>query len=379
MPSPTIEFATDLVRIQSVTPDDNGCQALLDRRLATLGFKCEHMPFADVSNLWAVHGTKRPLLVFAGHTDVVPTGPLEKWTHPPFAGVVEGGMLHGRGTADMKGSIACFVIACERFIRKHPDYAGSIALLITSDEEGTAQWGTRAVVEKLSAREIMMDYAVVGEPTSDKICGDTVKAGRRGSLNLALTAKGRQGHVAYPHLADNPIHALAPVLHDLVQAQWDSGNQHFPPTSLQISNVQSGTGAANVIPGEAAVLFNIRYSPETSEQELKQKINSILARHSFDFELQYPSSAEPYYTRDSGLVEKASAAVSAITGQSPSVSTSGGTSDGRFMAKICNSVIELGPLNATIHQINECVSTRDLDTLTAIYEKLLENVFCFPA
>ncbi len=376
MTSPSVQLASELIRIESVTPNDNGCQQRLEERLTPLGFNCESMPFQDVSNLWARHGTGSPLLVFAGHTDVVPTGPLEKWTYPPFAGLVEDSMLHGRGAADMKGGIACFTIACENFLHKYPDYQGSIALLITSDEEGMAKWGTRAVVDELISRNIGVDYCIVGEPTSEKSCGDTIKIGRRGSLNLALTVKGQQGHIAYPHLAKNPIHDLIPVLHDLVQAKWDSGNENFPPTSLQISNVMSGTGAANVIPGDARVLFNFRYSPETNEQEIKQRIDEIMDRHDLDYTLEYPSSAEPYYTQDRDFIKKISAAVSEITGKSPAITTSGGTSDGRFMAKMCSHVVELGPVNATIHQIDERVSTRDLDMLTGIYTTLLERVFC---
>lgn len=376
MLSPSVELASSLIRIQSVTPDDNGCQKLLDQHLSDLGFKCEHLPYSDVSNLWAVHGAKSPLLVFVGHTDVVPTGPLELWKHPPFGGVVEHGMLHGRGAADMKGGIACFAVACKNFLSRHPDYEGSIAFLITSDEEGKATWGTRAVVEELRSRNIEIDHCLVGEPTSEKACGDTIKIGRRGSLNLSLTIKGQQGHVAYPHLAHNPIHALAPALNDLVQAEWDSGNEHFPPTCLQISNVMSGAGAANVIPGEAKVLFNFRYSPETDEHEIKQSVHSILGQHDFDYTLDYPSSAVPYFTRDRQFIAQVSDAVSEITGQTPSISTGGGTSDARFIAKVCNSVVELGPINETIHQLNECVSIRDLDILTDIYEKTLERVFC---
>ena len=375
MTSPSVQLAAELIRIESVTPNDNGCQQLLAQCLTPLGFQCEYMNFEDVSNLWARHGTEGPLLVFAGHTDVVPTGPLEKWTHPPFSGFIEDGMLHGRGAADMKGGVACFAIACGNFIRKHPNYGGSIALLITSDEEGMANWGTRAVVDELAARNTGIDYCVVGEPTSEKNCGDTIKIGRRGSLNLALTVKGQQGHIAYPHLAKNPIHALAPVLHELVQAKWDSGNRDFPPTSLQISNVTSGTGAANVIPGDAEVLFNFRYSPETNEREIKQRIDEILGRHDLEYTLEYPSSAVPYYTRERDFIEKTSQAISDITGKAPDIATSGGTSDGRFMARICNHVVELGPVNATIHQIGECVSTQDLDTLTGIYARLLERVF----
>ncbi len=376
MTSPSVHLTSELIRIESVTPNDNGCQPLLEQRLAPLGFRCESMVFEDVTNLWARHGTKGPLLVFAGHTDVVPTGPLEKWTHPPFSAHIEDGMLYGRGAADMKGGIASFVIACENFIRKHPNYEGSIALLITSDEEGVAKWGTRAVVDELMIRKEGIDYCVVGEPTSEKSCGDTIKIGRRGSLNLALTVKGQQGHIAYPHLANNPIHALAPVLLDLVEAKWDRGNHNFPPTSLQVSNVMSGTGATNVIPGDASVLFNFRYSPETNEQEIKQRVNEILGRHELEYDLKYTSSAKPYYTQDRALIEIASQAISDIIDTPPDIATSGGTSDGRFMAQICDHVVELGPINETIHQIDECVSIQDLDTLTAIYTKLLERVFC---
>ncbi|MCY4051026.1 MAG: succinyl-diaminopimelate desuccinylase [Gammaproteobacteria bacterium] len=376
MNSPSVQLASDLIRIESVTPNDNGCQPLLEQRLKPLGFQCEYMVFEDVSNLWARHGTEEPLFVFAGHTDVVPTGPLDKWTHPPFSGHIQDGMLHGRGAADMKGGIACFVVACENFMRNYPEYKGSIALLITSDEEGLAKWGTRAVVDELTARNESINYCLVGEPTSEKSCGDTIKIGRRGSLNLSLTVKGQQGHIAYPQLANNPIHALAPILFDLVKAKWDLGNQNFPPTSLQISNVMSGTGAANVIPGDARVLFNFRYSPETNEQEIKQRIDEILSRHECECTLEYISSAKPYFTQEDTLIEITSKAISDIIGTPPDIETGGGTSDGRFLAQMCNHVVELGPLNATIHQIDECVSTKDLDTLTKIYTKMLERVFC---
>lgn len=375
MPSPSIELARKLVRIPSVTPDDNGCQDLLAEYLSGFDFACEHLPFEDVSNLWAVHGSEGPLLVFIGHTDVVPTGPLDQWTHPPFSGDIERGMLHGRGAADMKSSVACFAVACGNFIRRHPRYRGSIALLMTSDEEGKAAWGTRAVLDELVSRKIDIDYCLVGEPTSVRDCGDTIKIGRRGALDGILTVKGRQGHIAYPHLASNPIHSLAPVLNDLVEAEWDSGNEDFPPTSFQVSNIFGGTGASNVIPGDVQVRFNFRYSPETDAREIKARVESIVDGHNVDFDLAWTEPGLPYHTRNTEFVDKVAKAVSAVTGTSPDISTSGGTSDGRFIATVCDSVVELGPLNATIHQIDECVSTRDIDILTSMYEKVLEQVF----
>ncbi|MCY3768408.1 MAG: succinyl-diaminopimelate desuccinylase [Gammaproteobacteria bacterium] len=372
--SNTIELARELVRRNSITPDDAGCQEILSERLAESGFSCEPVNSHDVSNLWATRGRIRPLFVFAGHTDVVPTGPLDQWSHPPFEGVIEAGMLHGRGAADMKGSIAAFVTACERLVRKHPDHDGTIGLLITSDEEGEADWGTTVVVDELQERGIHIDMCLVGEPTSVQTLGDTAKIGRRGSLNGKLTLWGKQGHIAYPHLADNPIHSGLDALQELVQTDWDQGNRDFQPTCFQFSNIHGGTGAANVIPGHIDLQFNFRYSPASTHTDLIGRMEEILKRHGMDFRITEGKPAYPYYTTGTELIEAVETAVREVTGITADFSTTGGTSDGRFIAPTGAQVVELGPVNATIHQIDERVSTEDLDRLSHCYERILEKL-----
>jgi succinyl-diaminopimelate desuccinylase len=374
MMSDTLQLAQELIRRDSVTPEDKGCQRLLSDRLAPLGFKSEHMIFEDVENLWLRRGNKGPLIAFAGHTDVVPTGPADKWSYPPFEAKVVDGMLYGRGAADMKGSIAAMVTACERFIRQHPEHEGSIAFLITSDEEGPAVNGTVKVIEMLQQRGEHIDWCLVGEPSSTDRLGDIVKNGRRGSLNGRLIVKGKQGHIAYPHLARNPIHLLAPALSELCALEWDQGNEDFPPTSFQVSNLNSGTGATNVIPGTAELVFNFRYSTEVTHELLQKRVESVLEKHQLDFALEWELSGKPFRTASGELLEAVQQAILDVTGYPTTLSTSGGTSDGRFIAPTGAQVIELGPLNATIHQIDECVSVADLDTLSEIYETLLSRL-----
>ena len=369
--SETIQLTQELIRRDSVTPEDKGCQIMIADRLAPYDFHAEHMCFDDVDNLWLRRGNKGPVLAFAGHTDVVPTGPVERWSHPPFEANIVDGMMYGRGTADMKGSIAAFITACERFVKKHPDHQGSIAFLITSDEEGPAVNGTVKVVETLQSRGEHIDWCLVGEPSSTDKVGDIIKNGRRGSLNGRLSIKGKQGHIAYPHLAENPIHLLSPALTELCSIEWDQGNEDFPPTSFQVSNINSGTGATNVIPGTAEVVFNFRYSTEVTHEELKQRVHAILDKHALKYELNWELSGQPFRTASGQLLEAVQQAISDVTGYQTTLSTSGGTSDGRFIAPTGTQVIELGPLNATIHQIDECVATADLDTLSDIYERLL--------
>ena len=373
-PSNTLLLAQKLIQQPSVTPEDACCQEIMMAHLAPLGFKGETMQFEEVTNLWARKGTTGPVLAFAGHTDVVPTGPLEKWTFPPFNAHTENGMLHGRGAADMKGSLAAFITACERFIAKHPDHKGSIAYLITSDEEGPAKNGTVKVVEALEARNEKMDWCLVGEPSSTKILGDVIKNGRRGSLNGKLCIYGKQGHVAYPHLASNPIHLVTPALNELCAIEWDQGNAFFPATSFQITNIQSGTGATNVIPGQLDLLFNLRFSTELTAEQIKTRIHQVLDSHALNYELEWNLSGEPFLTEAGPLVDAAVKAIQKIKGIDTELSTSGGTSDGRFIAPTGAQVLELGPLNATIHQIDEHVSIQDLDDLSSIYEIILEEL-----
>lgn len=372
--SDTLEIAIDLIRRRSVTPDDAGCQALLTERLAALGFKAEPMRFGEVDNLWLRRGDSTPLFCFAGHTDVVPSGPEEKWRHHPFGAVVEDGMLYGRGAADMKGSIAAFVTACERFVTAHPEHNGSIALLITSDEEGVAVDGTVKVIETLESRGEKIDWCLVGEPTCTDRLGDVVKNGRRGSLNGHLQIKGIQGHVAYPHLAENPVHRAAPALAELAAVEWDQGNEFFPPTSFQISNLHAGTGANNVIPGELLVEFNFRFSTEQTETGLREKVESLLDRHGLKYTLDWSLSGQPFITEEGELLSAARSAIETVCGITPEINTAGGTSDGRFIAPTGAQVLELGPLNATIHKVDEAVYTDDLDTLSQIYETILETL-----
>lgn len=384
--SAPVELARDLVRIESITPNDNGCQRLLADRLKGLGFVCEDMKFEDVNNLWAVrHGSvnipdeeknqqQEPMLVFAGHTDVVPPGPLEEWTFPPFEGAIDDdGTLYGRGVADMKGGIACFVVACERFLANHPHHKGSIGLLITSDEEGIAENGTKRVVEELQRRGEKIDLCIVGEPTSKDLCGDTIKIGRRGSLGGELTIFGKQGHIAYPHLADNPLHSSLGALKDLVDMEFDDGNVNFPPTVFQISNINGGTGATNVIPGHKSIHFNFRYSPETSDEELKQRVEKTLYGHGLKYKIEWEQPAYPYETKQRDLAEAARESIRKVAGHDAHICTSGGTSDGRFIATTGAQVIELGLLNSSIHQIDERVASADLETLTDTYYDLLER------
>ncbi len=343
-------------------------------RLQAIGFNVEYLRFDDTDNFWARRGNEGPLFAFAGHTDVVPTGPLDQWHSHPFKPEIRDGYLYGRGAADMKGSLAAFVTACERFVAKHPNHRGSIAWLITSDEEGPATHGTIKVVEHLEARGEKMDWCLVGEPSSTDNVGDVIKNGRRGSLGARLVVKGTQGHVAYPHLAENPVHKAAPALAELAAMEWDRGNDHFPPTTFQISNINAGTGATNVIPGEVEVIFNFRFSTETTAEALQQRVEAIFDRHGLNYTLGWNLSGQPFLTPEGELVDAACKAIHAVTGRNTELSTSGGTSDGRFIAPTGAQVLELGPLNATIHKVNECVKADDLDTLSDIYEQMLVNL-----
>jgi succinyl-diaminopimelate desuccinylase len=370
----TIQLTQALIQQPSVTPEDCECQDIMMRHLAPLGFEAETMIFEDVTNLWARKGTEAPLIAFAGHTDVVPTGPEQEWTYSPFSARIQGDMLHGRGAADMKGSLAAFITACERFVKKHPDHKGSIAYLITSDEEGPATNGTVKVVETLEARNEKIDWCLVGEPSSTKVLGDMIKNGRRGSLNAKLTIKGKQGHVAYPHLANNPIHLAMTALDDLCKLEWDSGNEFFPATSFQITNINSGTGATNVIPGTVETLFNFRFSTEVTAEQLKAGVVKVLEQHKLDYDIQWTLSGEPFLTAAGPLVDAAVKAIKTVKGIDTELSTSGGTSDGRFIAPTGAQVLELGPLNATIHQVDEHVSITDLNDLSVIYEQILEHL-----
>jgi len=372
MLSPTIQLAIKLIAKPSVTPQDAGCQSVLISRLEAIGFDVELMHFGAVENFWARRGNGNPLFVFAGHTDVVPTGPLEQWQSDPFKPEIRDGYLYGRGAADMKGSLAAMITACERFVAEHPDHTGSIAFLVTSDEEGPAVNGTKKVIEQLNSQGVKIDWCLVGEPTSKESLGDVIKNGRRGSLNGSLTVHGIQGHIAYPHLAKNPIHLAAPALAELSVAHWDNGNDYFPPTTFQISNIHGGTGVDNVIPGELNVMFNFRYSTEVTCQQLRDRVESVLTEHHLDYTLDWKLSGEPFLTPPGTLVDAVQAAVYQISGGKARLSTDGGTSDGRFIAPDGVQVTELGPVNSTIHKINECVSVKDLDTLSLVYQRLLE-------
>lgn len=372
--SPTLQFTLDLIREPSVTPFDADCQTLMIRRLEAIGFRIERLRFGEVDNFWARRGTQAPVLCFAGHTDVVPTGPIEQWKVPPFEPTITDGILTGRGAADMKGSLAAMVVACEQFVAAHPDHQGSIAFLITSDEEGVAVDGTVRVVETLEARNEKITWCLVGEPSSTTLVGDVIKNGRRGSLGGILTVHGRQGHVAYPHLADNPIHRALPALTELAAETWDHGNEFFPATSFQISNIHAGTGANNVIPGDLQVVFNFRFSTELTDAILRERTEAVLNRHGLTYTLDWKLSGQPFLTPRGNLVDAAVQAIRSVTGRETELSTSGGTSDGRFIAPTGAQVLELGPVNKTIHQINECVAADDLDTLTAIYTQLLKNL-----
>ena len=372
--SATIALAQDLMGRASVTPEDKGCQALMIARLEAIGFKVERMRFGAVDNFWARRGTQKPVLAFAGHTDVVPTGPVEEWHTPPFEPTLKDGFLYGRGAADMKGSLASWVVALEQFIALHPNHHGSLALLITSDEEGPFVDGTTRVIDVLEARNEKIDWCIVGEPSSTNTLGDVIKNGRRGSLTAAITAKGIQGHVAYPHLVNNPIHKVVPALAELAATKWDDGNEFFPPTSFQIANINGGTGASNVVPGHVEVMCNFRYSTELTADALTAKVEAILDRHEVDYDINWTYNGLPFLTASGALVDACLEAIKTTTGTISQLSTAGGTSDGRFIAPTGAQVVELGPCNATIHKLNECVKVSDLEQLTLVYQAVLSRL-----
>ncbi len=372
--SPTLQLACDLMARRSVTPEDAGCQALMTERLEAIGFKVTHLRFDDVDNFWAVHGDSGPILAFAGHTDVVPEGDPEQWQTPPYEPTFKDGYLYGRGAADMKGSLAAMITACESFIEKCPNHTGRIAFLITSDEEGIAINGTVKVVDWLEEQGEKITWCLVGEPSSTDEVGDVIKNGRRGSLGAKLTVKGKQGHVAYPHLAVNPIHLASPALAELAQTHWDEGNDFFPATSFQVSNFNSGTGATNVIPGDANIVFNFRFSTEVTHEALKIRVEEILEKHALTYEVEWNLSGEPFLTAKGDLVEAAVQSIKDVCQRETELSTAGGTSDGRFIAPTGAQVLELGPVNATIHQVDECVKAEDLNTLSKIYQNILEHL-----
>lgn len=372
--NPTLALACELISRPSVTPEDAGCLELISARLAPLGFLCERIDSNGVSNLWARRGTAAPLVVLAGHTDVVPTGPLDAWTSNPFTPSERDGKLYGRGAADMKSSLAAFVTAIEGFVAEHPDHPGSIALLLTSDEEGDATHGTTLVVETLKARGETLDYCIVGEPTCVDTLGDMIKNGRRGSLSGKLTVKGTQGHIAYPHLARNPIHLATPALAELAAMKWDEGNEYFPPTSWQMSNIKAGTGATNVIPGTLEVQFNFRFATVHTAEDLKRQVHAILDRHGLDYELAWTLGGKPFLTPRGALVAAIEEAIHQTLDLTPELSTTGGTSDGRFIAEICPQVVEFGPVNATIHKLDECISVDAVAPLSDIYRRTLKNL-----
>lgn len=371
--TPVLALARELIERPSVTPDDAGCQAILASRLAALGFRCEGLTFGAVTNLWAQRGDVRPVVCFAGHTDVVPPGPLDAWRSDPFVPIVRDGYLYGRGAADMKSSLAAFVVAIEQFLAAR-EPRGSIALLITSDEEGPSIDGTARVVDRLAAARATIDYCVVGEPSSVQRLGDMIKNGRRGTLSGTLVVKGVQGHVAYPHLARNPIHTLAPALAELAEMRFDEGNEHFPPTTFQCSNIHAGTGATNVIPGTLELKFNFRYATASTRESLAGRLEAVLRRHGLDYVLDWTGHGDPFITARGRLVEAAGDAIRAATGVTPTLSREGGTSDGRFIARICPEIVEIGPVNETIHKIDERVATADLAPLAAIYRGVLERL-----
>ncbi len=379
----TVRLTEALIARPSVTPEDQGCQALMSERLSAAGFECHTLVFgpdsAPVTNLWAIkrgtgHAAGAPTLVFAGHTDVVPTGPLDQWTSPPFVPSYRDGLLYGRGAADMKTSLAAFIVASEAFVARHPQHTGSVAFLITSDEEGPSVDGTVKVCEWLQARGERLDACIVGEPTSVKQVGDMIKNGRRGSLSGKLKIKGVQGHIAYPHLAKNPIHLAAPALAELATITWDQGNEHFPPTSWQMSNIHAGTGANNVIPGELVIDFNFRFSTESTPEGLQSRLEAVLRQHGLDFQIDWTLGGRPFLTRRGPLVDAMAAAIKSVTGIDTELSTTGGTSDGRFIAQICPQVVEFGPVNASIHKIDEHVAVADIEPLKDIYLQTLERL-----
>ena len=372
--SKTLALTEELISLHSVTPADGGCQLKMAERLTPLGFKCETIASGDVTNLWARKGTAQPLLVFAGHTDVVPTGPLDKWSSDPFAPTHRDGKLYGRGAADMKTSLAAMVVACEEFIAAHPDHQGSIGFLITSDEEGPAIDGTGVVCNQLKARGEQLDYCIVGEPTSVKQIGDMIKNGRRGTMSGKLVVKGIQGHIAYPHMAKNPIHLAAPALAELVTIEWDQGNEYYLPTSWQVSNIHAGTGASNVIPGECVIDFNFRFSTASTVEGLQQRVHAVLDKHGLDYDLKWTVGGLPFLTPKGELSDAMTAAIKAETGLDTELSTTGGTSDGRFIAQICPQVVEFGPTNASIHKIDEHIAVDEIEPLKNIYRRTLENL-----
>lgn len=372
--SPVLALAKDLISRQSVTPEDAGCQQVMIERLKALGFAIEVMVFEDTTNFWARRGTETPLFTFAGHTDVVPAGRLDQWHTPPFEPTVIDGHLHGRGAADMKGSLACMIVAVERFIEQYPDHKGSISFLITSDEEGPFINGTTRVVDTLMTRDEIIDMCIVGEPSSTNHVGDVVKNGRRGSLTGDLHVKGIQGHVAYPHLARNPIHQAMPALSELAATQWDEGNAYFPPTSFQIPNMNAGTGASNVIPGELDVQFNFRFSTELTHEEIQRRVHSTLDAHGLEYSLNWTINGQPFLTDTGSLLDAVVNAVTEVNHIPPQLLTTGGTSDGRFIAQMGSQVVELGPVNATIHKVNECVNVADLEKLTDMYQNVLKHL-----
>jgi succinyl-diaminopimelate desuccinylase len=374
----TVELARELIKRVSVSPEDGGCQTLIADHLSALGFTVEHLLFEDVSNLWAVRGDGQPILAFAGHTDVVPPGPLEAWHTPPFDPTIDGNMLYGRGAADMKGSLAAMLTAASRFVAANPDHVGSLAFLITSDEEADAVNGTRRVIETLQSRGEVPTWAVVGEPSSDKRLGDVVRIGRRGSLGAELIVHGVQGHVAYPDDADNPIHAALPALAELACQSWDAGNEHFPATTMQISNIHAGTGANNVIPGSMELLFNFRFSTESTAESLQHRVHEILDRHSLNYDITWSLSGNPFLTNGQTLISAVQYALDAELGITPTLSTSGGTSDGRFICPAGSEVVELGPRNATIHKVNECVDINELTALSRVYTAIMKRLLCDP-
>jgi succinyl-diaminopimelate desuccinylase len=374
----TLALSCALISRPSITPEDAGCQKVMMDRLGAIGFDCTALRFGEVDNFWAERGDSGPILVFAGHTDVVPTGPLEQWRSPPFEPTVVDGVLYGRGAADMKGSLAAMLVACEEFVAAHPDHGGRIGFLITSDEEGDAVDGTVRVVQHLQEQGKPIDWCLVGEPSSTAALGDVIKNGRRGSLGAVLTVRGTQGHIAYPHLADNPIHRALPALQALAAEVWDQGNEFFPPTSMQVSNINGGTGATNVIPGTLRVQFNFRFSTELTEADLRRRTEAILDAHSLDYELRWSLSGQPFLTASGALVDATVASIRAVTGLTPELSTAGGTSDGRFIAPTGAQVVEVGPVNATIHKLNEEVLAADLPRLAAIYRGILERLLLQP-
>src|SRR3954463_14735393 len=371
---PALELAKELIGRRSIPPQDAGCQALLARRLERAGFRCEPMPFGEVTNLWARRGSASPVVCFAGHTDVVPTGPLAEWHSDPFVPTIREGKLYGRGAADMKSSIAAFVIAAELFVKEKPNHSGSIALLLTSDEEGPALDGTVKVVEKLKARNELIDYCIVGEPSSVDLLGDTLKNGRRGSLSGKLVVRGVQGHVAYPHLVKNPIHLISPALAEISTTQWDKGNESFPPTSFQVSNIHAGTGAGNVVPGSVEVDFNFRFSTESTDASLKKRVESILKAHRLEFTVAWTLGPKPFLSNRGRLAKVVQEAAHKHTGHHGELETTGGTSDARFIIDICPEIIELGPINMSIHKLNEHIKLEELEQLPKIYLDVLRTL-----